>query len=86
MPLTIHTNNLISLGNAIVGRVDKTTCASKHRPTQDTTFFTSKGSDRTNLSTPHSISEPTYIGGPAEWRVNPKFEARIRAIVDEAKQ
>ena len=66
-----------------MGRVDKTTIPNAKKPT---TFYTGKstGMDRC-FDIPHNITSSVYIGGPADWQINPAFEAEIVSIVDHNK-
>jgi len=83
--IEISVNNLVYLndqygGGRLVGRVDKTTIPNSKKPT---TFYTGKstGMDRC-FDIPHTINSSVYIGGPADWQINPAFEAEIVSIVD----
>ena len=78
--LTVYTNKLVSLGNTCVGRIDKDSYATSTKPT---TFYTGKIG---NYNVPHIITAPLYIGGPADWDINPNFTAEIAAIVSLCDQ
>jgi len=74
--LTVYTNKLVSLGETYVGRIDKDSYKTSTKPT---TFFTG---DIGNYNVPHVIKAPLYIGGPADWEINPDFKAEVAAIVE----
>jgi len=84
MTLEVYTNNMISLDGQYVGRIDRATYDLKGRkPHIQTTFYTPKDGDHRSLSVPHTIQAMLYVGGPADWSINPDFEAEIRSIVQE---
>jgi len=76
--LTIYTNKLVSLDGNGVGRIDKDSYKTSTKPT---TFFTG---DIGTYNVPHVIKAPLYIGGPADWKINPDFTDEIAAIVGGA--
>jgi len=79
--LTVYTNKLVSLGNTSVGRIDKDSYAMNCM--KPTTFFTGEIG---NYNVPHVIDAPLYIGGPADWEINPDFIAEVAAIVSPCGQ
>ena len=78
--LTVYTNKLVTLGNTYVGRIDKDSYATSTKPT---TFYTGKIG---NYNVPHIITAPLYIGGPADWDINPAFTAEVAAVVSPCDQ
>ena len=79
--LTVYTNKLVSLGNTCVGRIDKDSYAMNRM--KPTTFFTGEIG---NYNVPHVITVPLYVGGPADWDINPDFIAQVAAIVSPCDQ
>ena len=78
--LTVYTNKCVTLGNTYIGRIDKDSYATSTKPT---TFFTGEIG---NYNVPHVIDAPLYIGGPADWEINPDFIAEVAAIVSPCGQ
>jgi hypothetical protein len=76
---TIYTNNIVSIDGQYVGRVDRTTTPGSTRLT--TIFKPCRVSDGKPFVWGPSveISVPTYIGGPADWIINPEFTAAVIA-------
>lgn len=86
MAITICANNLVSLDNIHVGRIDRDSYHTIFGARGKTTFFTASTDRLTSgYDTPHEIDVPVYVAGPADWRINPDFEASVREIVGLAE-
>lgn len=85
--LTVYSNKIVSIDGTYVGRIDRDSYQTSQGTRGKTTFFTASV-DRiaSGYDTPHEISVPLYVGGPADWTINPEFEAEIRKIMRRASK
>jgi hypothetical protein len=85
MTMTVYSNNLVSIDDTYVGRVKNDSFQLATGIRGKTTFFTAKDGDHMDLSVPHEIDVPLHIpsvpGSVSDWKINPAFEAAVRAIV-----
>lgn len=84
--MTIHTNNLVTLNGAFVGRIhaDDAHARPPTRNGSPTRFYTSsKAGSLAHFDVEHLIAAPVYVmrGGPSDWIVNPAFEKAVGDII-----
>lgn len=77
MTMTVSTNNLVSINNRIVGRIHKQDAQPMRKP-RPVRFYTGEPGTFDRL---HKIDAQLYIGGPADWTINPAFEAAVAEII-----
>jgi len=81
--LTVYNSNLVTFGNTYVGRIDHSSYLTSQGARGVTTFFTASGDHiTTGYDTPHKISAPLYVGGPADWQIKPDFVIEVEAILN----
>jgi len=79
--LTVYTNNLVSLNDKYVGRIDRDSYLTESKPHKPTNFYPGTIVPHSGFDVPHEIKAALYIGGPADWKINPDFTAEVKAIL-----
>ena len=79
--MKLYTNNLISIDGSYVGRIDRDSYHSACKPHKPTKFYTGTLGTPTGFDIPHEITAALYVGGPADWKINPDFISEVKAIL-----